>query len=104
MAEESKAAEGLEEFAARGAAAQAAVDRITGPPDLRTLEGAQDFLNYHPPDDGQKLAHRAVNEAFQVLVEVLWLVVPEGPGRTVFIRDLNRARMSANSAIANRGA
>jgi hypothetical protein len=73
-------------------------------PDLRTLEGAKDFLNYHAPTDDQKLNHELVNSAFQTVVEVLWPVVPDGPGRTIFIRDLNRARMSANSAIANLGA
>ena len=73
-------------------------------PDLRTLEGAKSFLDYHKPDDEQLRAHHEVNLRFQELLQHVWLEIPSGPGKTVFIRDLNRARMSANSAIANHGA
>jgi hypothetical protein len=72
--------------------------------DLRTLEGAAKFLNYRAPTEEQKAAHEKVNQAFQQLLAASWDAIPDGPGRTVFLRDLNRARMSANSAIANRGA
>ena len=74
-------------------------------PDLRTKEGALDFLAYHAPNDAQtKMNHAKVNDNFQHLLDSLWDNIPDGPGKTIFIRDLNRARMSANSCIANNGA
>lgn len=73
-------------------------------PDLRTLEGAANFLNYHSPNEEQKAGHEAVNEDFQTLLVSLWKLIPEGPGKTIFIRKLNEARMAANSCIANEGA
>lgn len=73
-------------------------------PDLRTLEGAKSFLDYHKPDDEQLRAHHEVNLRFQELLQHIWLEIPPGPGKTVLIRDLNRARMSANSAITHYGA
>lgn len=73
-------------------------------PDLRTKEGATEFLNYHAPDSDAVKCHAAVNEAFQGLIKNVWEYVPDGPGKTLFIRSLNRARMDANSAIANGGA
>jgi len=72
-------------------------------PDLRTLEGARAFLCYHSPSPAESIAHSRVNLAFQDLLAVLWPEVPAGPGKTILIRDLNRARMAANSAIANHG-
>jgi len=86
------------------AATQAAPVENKPAPDLRTLDGALDFLNYHPPNERQRTGHELINSAFQDLLGVVWDVIPEGPGRTVFVRDLNRVRMSANSAIANNGA
>lgn len=73
-------------------------------PDLKTLEGASQFLNYHSPNSGQKICHEEVNRGFQDLLAMLWHSVPDGPGKTIFIRRLNEARMAANSCIANEGA
>ena len=64
-------------------------------PDLRTLDGALDFLDYHSPDPAARAAHEIVNKNFQALLSNVWQNIPDGPGRTVFVRDLNRARMSA---------
>jgi len=72
-------------------------------PDLRTLEGALYFLNYHAPDDVAAKAHALVNDRFQTLLNDVWNFVPDGPGKTVAVRELNRARMAFNSAIANHG-
>lgn len=72
-------------------------------PDLRFREQALSFLEYHAPDDDAVKCHAAVNEAFQKLLDTLWDYIPEGPGKTVAIRSMNRARMDCNSAIANKG-
>lgn len=72
-------------------------------PDLRTLEGARYFLDYHAPNDDTLPRHNAVNAAFQELITSLWNVLPDGPGKTVTIRAIGRARMECNSSIANGG-
>lgn len=73
-------------------------------PDLRTLEGATYFLDYHKPDEDAVINHGNVNNNFQVLLANIWESLPDGPGKTRFIHALNRARMEANSCIANEGA
>ena len=73
-------------------------------PDLRTMEGASQFLNYHLPDLEAKTKHEVVNYNFQLMVQHLWNILPDGPGKTRFIVKLNEARMAANSCIANEGA
>lgn len=72
-------------------------------PDLRTLEGAKTFLSYHSPDADAKINHENVNNNFQVLLENIWESLPDGPGKTVAIRSINRARMDCNASIANGG-
>lgn len=72
-------------------------------PDLRTLEGAKTFLDYHAPDADAVVNHENVNGNFQVLLENIWESIPDGPGKTAAIRSLNRSRMDFNSAIANEG-
>ena len=73
-------------------------------PDLRTKEGASQFLNYHSPDEETREKHEMVNDNFQAMIQYLWDVIPDGPGKTRFVHALNRARMEANSCIANEGA
>lgn len=72
-------------------------------PDLRTIEGAVSFLDYHAPTEDTLPRHNAVNAAFQTLIKELWDVLPDGPGKTVTIRAVGRARMECNSCIANGG-
>jgi len=73
-------------------------------PDLRTRKGALDFLNYHAPDEAALIEHQTVNSSFQLLVDNIWESIPDGLGKTVAIRAINRARMECNSVIANKGA
>jgi len=72
-------------------------------PDLRTLEGAMSFLDYHAPNADTLPRHNAVNAAFQALCSTIWNQLPDGPGKTVAIRAIGRARMECNSCIANGG-
>jgi len=82
---------------------QFAAARDQSKPDLRTLEGAIYFLDYHAPNDDTLPRHAAVNAAFQTLIRSIWNVLPDGPGKTVTIRAVGRARMECNSCIANGG-
>lgn len=70
---------------------------------LMRKEEALAYLAYHPPTDETIVHHSAVNIAFQDLMNELWDHIPEGPGKTVAIRAIGRARMECNSAIANGG-
>ena len=73
-------------------------------PDLRTKEGAMQFMDYHAPTEDNLWRHKEVNSSFQSVLNYLWDILPDGPGKTRFIHVLNEARMSANSCIANEGA
>jgi hypothetical protein len=77
--------------------------RDAAKPDLRTLEGALSYLDYHAPNDDTLPRHNAVNTHFQLLMEGIWKYLPDGPGKTVAIRAIGRARMECNSCIANGG-
>ena len=80
-----------------------AKQRDANKPDLRTLEGAISFLDYHAPNDDTLPRHNTVNAAFQELIAKVWNAIPDGPGKTVVVRAIGRARMECNSAIANGG-
>lgn len=73
-------------------------------PDLRTKEGAMNFLDYHAPTTENLWKHNEVNNTFQTTLNYLWDIIPDGPGKTRFVHALNLARMEANSCIANEGA
>ena len=77
--------------------------RDANKPDLRTLEGALRYLNYQPPNEDTKPRHEGVNAAFQELAQKVWPLLPDGPGKTVALRALGRARMECNSTIATGG-
>ncbi len=77
--------------------------REASKPDLRTLEGAKQYLDYHAPNADTLPRHDNVNRSFQLLIELLWPALPDGPGKTVALRAIGRARMECNSCIANGG-
>lgn len=77
--------------------------RDEGKPDLRTLEGALSYLDYHAPNADTLPRHNAVNLAFQALWTEIASALPDGPGKTVALRAVGRARMECNSCIANGG-
>lgn len=77
--------------------------REAGKPDLRTLDGALFYLDYHTPNADTLPRHNAVNVAFQKLWTEVASALPDGPGKTVALRAVGRARMECNSCIANGG-
>lgn len=78
-------------------------ERDANKPDLRTLDGALSFLDYHAPNADTLPRHNAVNVAFQKLWTEVASALPDGPGKTVALRAVGRARMECNSCIANTG-
>lgn len=77
--------------------------RDAAQPDLRTVDGALSYLSYHAPNDDTLPRHERVNHSFQTLLRDIWSYLPDGPGKTVAVRAINRARMECNSTIANAG-
>jgi hypothetical protein len=77
--------------------------RDAAKPDLRTLDGALSYLDYHAPNADTLPRHQTVNLAFQRLWTEVASALPDGPGKTVALRAVGRARMECNSTIANCG-
>lgn len=71
--------------------------------DFRTKAGAIQHFQYKPPTPDTRPKYGSVTRAFVALVEDIFDLVPEGPGKTVAFRKLSDARMAVNSAIANEG-
>ena len=93
----------LEQGAARQELRQMAAQREATKPDLRTLEGALSYLDYHAPNADTLPRHERVNNHFQRLLADIWSSLPDGPGKTIALRAIGRARMECNSCIANGG-
>jgi hypothetical protein len=70
---------------------------------MRTLEEALDTFRYHAPTEETIPKYNGVNASFQSLVENLWPLMPDGPGKTYALRKLQDARMAVNACIANNG-
>lgn len=70
---------------------------------MRTLEEALSYLDYHRPDNEAQIKHQVITNKFQDLLRDIWDILPDGPGKTVAIREIGTARMLCNSCIANKG-
>jgi hypothetical protein len=70
---------------------------------MRTKDEAIDHFEYHPPTEETLPKHQKVTAIFINVVDKIWDVVPDGPGKTLALRKLSEARMAFNSAIANNG-
>jgi hypothetical protein len=67
---------------------------------MRTLEEALDQFVYHPATPDTAPRHAAVRELFASTVRQLWVVMPDGPEKTLALRKLQESAMYANLAIA----
>lgn len=70
---------------------------------MRTLDDARDLFAYHPATpgpDGTGVRHAAVRDLFLDVLDQLWELVPDGPDKTVMIRELWATQTIANLAIA----
>ena len=61
------------------------------------------IFTYHPPTPEQHATYDALTALFKYAAHSLNDLLPEGPGKTVAIRKLSEARMSANAAVALKG-
>lgn len=70
---------------------------------MRTLEEARNYFAYHPATPGAEgtgVAHSAVRDLFGEMLDRLWVLVPDGPDKTVMVRSLWETSALANLAIA----
>ncbi|HEY6232797.1 MAG TPA: hypothetical protein VIW64_16150 [Pyrinomonadaceae bacterium] len=70
---------------------------------MRTKEEALEVFTYHAPKPGDGQKFKTVTAGFITLVDTLWDLLPDGPGKTLVFRDLQIARMRANACIALEG-
>jgi hypothetical protein len=61
------------------------------------------IFSHHPPKNDQGEKYEQVNSAFIELALKVNALMPDGPGKTAAIRQLNVARNAVNSAIALEG-
>lgn len=66
---------------------------------IRTLDEALATFDYHKPSDDQVARIFAVRHAAKQFVANIWMSCPEGPDRTVAIRKVHEAMMTANKSI-----
>jgi hypothetical protein len=67
---------------------------------FNTEEEIRDIFSYHPLTPEQCETCEKINEAFIQLALTICPLLPDGPGKTVAVRKLADARMSANAAVA----
>ena len=63
----------------------------------------EDLFSYHPPTPEQRGTYEEINAAFVECAKKIAPLLPGGPGKTVAVRKLSDARMSANAAVALNG-
>lgn len=74
-----------------------------GPPTQEQVdELADDLFTYHPPTPEQAEKYRRINEAAKAFFKVIHAECPESPDRTVAVRLVREARMTANASIATK--
>lgn len=67
---------------------------------MRTLDEARNQFAYHPATPDTAPRHDAIRGLFLRFVEELWPLIPDGPEKTLALRDLQTAQMRANGAVA----
>jgi hypothetical protein len=70
---------------------------------MRTLEEALEMFKYHAPTEETIPKFNGVTALFLSLVENLWPLMPDGPGKDYALRKLQEARMAAIADIVNNG-
>jgi hypothetical protein len=58
------------------------------------------LFTYHPPTESQQERYKKLREGFRGLADLVLDLTPESPEQTLALRDIHRASMQANAAIA----
>lgn len=70
---------------------------------FHTLDEALASFDYHKPTDDQVNRISIIRGASKVMVQAIWAQCPDGPDRTVAIRKVHEAMMTANKSIVLEG-
>lgn len=69
-----------------------------------TKDNLNDVFTYHPPTDEDKVAYAAIRAVARELAAIILAQTPPCADQQAAIRLLREAVMTANAAIATRGA
>lgn len=69
-----------------------------------TEDKIQEMFTYHPPDNEQMVKYAAIRGAAKAMARIIYQNTPVSADQTAAIRLLRQAVMTANAAIATRGA
>jgi hypothetical protein len=61
-----------------------------------------DLFTYHRADESQAIKYQVINDAAKHFARAVLTVCPNNPDRSVAVRKIREARMTANSAIATK--
>lgn len=64
----------------------------------------ENFFTYHPPTNDDVIRYETINVAALHLARTIHRMCPAGSDRTAAVRLVREARMTANAAIACKGA
>lgn len=67
---------------------------------MRTLDDARNQFAYHPAGPETVHRHAVVRTAYLEFLDKVWPLIPDGPEKTLALRDLQTAQMRANGAVA----
>lgn len=70
---------------------------------FHSLEEALKTFDYHKPSDEQVAFISDVRRGAKAFAKVVWDACPNGPDRTVAIRYIHEAMMTANKSIVLEG-
>ena len=63
----------------------------------------ENVFTYHPPTPNQIPKYDEIRKAAKIFAKVIQDQVPEGPDKSVVMRKLREAVMTANAAVALEG-
>ena len=66
-----------------------------------TRDTVINWFTYHPATPRTGPQHDHVRSSFRLVANDLWDLLPDGPDKTLALRKLQEAMMSANACIAN---
>lgn len=70
---------------------------------FHSMDEALKTFDYHKPSDAQVEKISIIRGAAKVFVCAIWAQCPDGPDRTVAIRKVHEAMMTANKSIVLEG-
>lgn len=67
---------------------------------MRSIDEVRNEFGFHPATAETGPMHDAVRALFAETAEKLWVLLPDGPAKTVAFRNLQASQMYANLSVA----